>query len=403
MRRWLIGVCLLLLAAGGLPAQGQEGEAVLPPALAEVEAALTQLRGINPADSLRYERVTSGDMLSLLSPPSFSEAEMLLAYALNLSPANSEASAFVTLPPVDAYDPAQGTLFITGDLPQAGPLRVLDYSYTYALALLHQHFEPALPSEAFLSDADLALLALWRGDALFTMQQQLQAALAEDPSLHDILLRASLSSPAPNLPPDFPAWAQAEHAFTMRQGAAFVAAIYEAQGWAGVNALYEQPPTTSEQLLHPDRYLEQAAPLELPLTPLEEGEALLSGTLGEWRLQQHLASSLSPEMARLLAGGWNGDSFLLYAAPEGAFTLLWRIAWDTELDAAEFNDNYDRLLEDRLAVVGNPLGERLFCWENPTGMAACMQTGRIESLIIYAPTLAAAQQGLAAQATRPAP
>ncbi|MDQ3985621.1 MAG: hypothetical protein M3280_03885 [Actinomycetota bacterium] len=60
--------------------------------------------------------------------------------------------------------------------------------------------------------------------------------------------------------------------FPYQWGPAFVCSIYKERGWSGVNRMYSQPPTTTAQILFPERYLRREAarapaPLSRPPRP----------------------------------------------------------------------------------------------------------------------------------------
>jgi hypothetical protein len=103
-----------------------------------------------------------------------------------------------------------------------------------------------------------------------------------------------------------------------------------------VNRLYELPPATTEQILHPEKYLagELAVPVRAPSAPAG-WEALRSGHVGELLLRSMLDVCNDRPTAYLAAAGWGGDAFTVVGrGPRGALLLV--TTWDTEGDAREF-------------------------------------------------------------------
>jgi hypothetical protein len=93
-------------------------------------------------------------------------------------------------------------------------------------------------------------------------------------------------------------------------------------------------PQSSEQVLHPDRYHEGDAPVELTL--VGGGEPLYSDVLGEFETRILLAELLASEsMARAGARDWGGDRYAVYDTP-GGLALAWWSVWDDARAAERF-------------------------------------------------------------------
>jgi len=132
-------------------------------------------------------------------------------------------------------------------------------------------------------------------------------------------------------------------------GPTFVQALLErGGGWQLVDrAVRGRPPTTTEQVLHPDTYLdaEPAAPLDLPRPPAGWKQAT-HGDLGEFATVQLLATAAARRPRRLpdaavarAAAGWGNGRYALWhpGRRDGQHdALVARWTWDTRRDAAEF-------------------------------------------------------------------
>lgn len=132
-------------------------------------------------------------------------------------------------------------------------------------------------------------------------------------------------------------------------GVSFVSRLLDQEGWLGVNRLYTSPPLSTEQVLHPEKYLV----LPDPPTRIDLGD--LSGlfpagwteiennVLGELMVQVLFKQFLSEESANLTAYGWDGDRFVAFRrGDEVAF--VWATVWDSTDDAAEFTQRYHEVL-----------------------------------------------------------
>jgi len=176
------------------------------------------------------------------------------------------------------------------------------------------------------------------------------------------------------------------------EGPEFVQGIHESAGWDAVNEIYENPPGSTEQVIHPDKYPdEDPADVTVEHTPSDGWRVLeLDGgvnyaSFGEAGLysmfyyatfeRSQETGAPSPvvvpyqnflnfeEGSRQLRDvgpysydhpvteGWAGDRLVPYVNDTSAETnetgYVWKTAWDSEDDAREFADGYDRLLAYR--------------------------------------------------------
>lgn len=93
-------------------------------------------------------------------------------------------------------------------------------------------------------------------------------------------------------------------------------------------------PTSTEQILHPDRYAAGDRPVKLRFAGSPEG--LYEDTFGELEIDL-LATVLrgGGEVLTKSAIGWGGDRFRVYRTPAGP-ALVWYLAWDDAASAARF-------------------------------------------------------------------
>lgn len=124
--------------------------------------------------------------------------------------------------------------------------------------------------------------------------------------------------------------------FPYQAGAGLAADLYRAAaGLSLVNGLFSRPPVSTEQVLHPEKYLAGELPIFVGVPEPPPGwRAIASETLGE--LQTRVVLERCTTAARAAAEGWGGDRFTLLAGAGGALALLWSTAWDSDADAAEF-------------------------------------------------------------------
>lgn len=124
--------------------------------------------------------------------------------------------------------------------------------------------------------------------------------------------------------------------FVYRYGVEFVKALYEQGGWEAVNEAYANPPNTTEQIMHPEKYFAQEDTQTVEV-PSITGEWNLEKTdrFGEYFIQVMLDNWISTDDAEQAAEGWGGD-IVNYYERDDDFLFTWNIAWDSRDDAHEF-------------------------------------------------------------------
>jgi hypothetical protein len=153
------------------------------------------------------------------------------------------------------------------------------------------------------------------------------------------------------------------------KGAVVALTAYEHGGWPSVDALYRNPPVTSEQVLHPDTKLfpVREPPRRVTLARTTDPE-LADNVLGELQWQIYFQLWKSPRAAEA-SEGWGGDRYTVTRRKDGR--LIGRIAtiWDTAADAQQFADAYLASLTARFpgadtsrpaAGIARPDGGRVF-------------------------------------------
>jgi hypothetical protein len=124
--------------------------------------------------------------------------------------------------------------------------------------------------------------------------------------------------------------------FVYRYGVEYVKALYQEGGWEKVNEAYINPPSTTEQIIHPEKYLAQEDALIVEAPYINDGWSLKkSDRLGEYLIFVMLDNWLSENEADVAATGWGGDT-INYFEKDNDFLFTWNIVWDSKDDAHEF-------------------------------------------------------------------
>ena len=185
----------------------------------------------------------------------------------------------------------------------------------------------------------VAIQALVEGDATLLQGQWMRTYATEEDWADLFELAASFESPVLESAPSF---LQQDLLFPYTAGYGFVRDLYLAGGWAAVDNAYLDPPLTTEQILHSERYpTDTPVWLEVPELNTDLGDEWLEidrNVLGEWYTRLMLTEYLPNEVAIEAAEGWGGDYYLAFynhQTSQGAIVLVTQ--WDTMRDVHEFD------------------------------------------------------------------
>jgi hypothetical protein len=257
-------------AVRGLSAAEEFPTALLPPELVE-----SALRSVLDVQRRQPELVNQARGLAALGliRPGFD----LTRYTINRFADN--AGGF--------YVPWQNVIDVAGQ--EFGGVEGIVYAHQLAHALLDRRFGSAqqglYPACTRGDDQCQALQALVEGDAALTADRWLAQGAAD---IYTAALPEYQALPQAIDDPAAPPFILSDVAFRGEQGRKFVETLYQQGGWAAVNKAYENLPAGTEQLLHPDKYLEGEKPIEVPAAPLAgvfggDWQLIADETLGEWR------------------------------------------------------------------------------------------------------------------------
>ena len=181
------------------------------------------------------------------------------------------------------------------------------------------------------------------------------------------------SSPESSLEPLEALWL-----FPYIYGEPFVRYIYERGGWSMVNTLYRDPPRSTAQILHPEKYLDGWKPIQVdpPRSPGEGWSLIYQDVMGEFFIRQVLRAHLDGFSANKSAEGWRGDVLQLYERGN-SYMLRWKILWEDEKEAAEFLEAFTRLLK---SIGAEKIGE--MAWAAGNRLVELQAEGRVTLIII---------------------
>ena len=236
------------------------------------------------------------------------------------------------------YDQHTHELFTFSEHPLTNSQNQVVLAHELTHALQDQHFDLSqLPLEAKGNDdRSLAASALVEGDATVVMNAYLLGNLSAA-ALRDNLAGA-LTTDVRQLAAA-PRYLRETLLFPYLQGLKFATALEERGGRAAIVQAFRDPPASSAQILHPEKYL--SAPREQPIevnlgsTDVLDAGPAVDNVLGEFTLEQVLETwTRDKERSGVVAAGWRGDRVLVYGTP-AACSYVCRTVWrDTGAAAA---------------------------------------------------------------------
>ncbi|MCK6473114.1 MAG: hypothetical protein L6R28_15325 [Planctomycetes bacterium] len=234
-------------------------------------------------------------------------------------------------------------------------------------AIQDQHFDLSkFGHDAVLDDAAAAKTALIEGDATLVMYgYMLNSDLERVPMVAQQMKMFSsnpgqLAAMMPDMPgakelAEAPAYLSENLMFSYIQGMVFALEVKKAGGQKLLDhAFTKDPPRSTEQILHPEKWLakrDDPVKIELPdLTQsvLQGFARIQEGTWGEFNIRLMLEEKLGAAgkaEAATAAEGWGGDRFAVYER-DGARVPVWCVDFDTQKDAEEFKAAVAKALKD---------------------------------------------------------
>jgi len=361
----------LLLAGGcGAPPPGAAGgtgtERLSATQLLPLAARVEEARGLRFAHAAEGWRVSDVARLGILEREldrSISRAEIArdaqLAASLGLMPRGFDLRAAVIAFQAENaagfYSPHDDRLYVVDGAASAGDPSV-DALFLHELAHALQAQRSGL-FEVLLGlrgneDLSFALTALLEGEAIFVEVSDAAAQSdVERPTPAEFAERFATVAAAPELPRFV-----AETMFAAYPlGYALVDGLVARGGTSTLDAAYRDPPLTSEELLHPERYLGgRREPFgEFPREPRLRGcRARSTSCYGELAVRAWLEEQgAGADAAARAAAGWDADRAWRFDCGTHAASA-WLLEYDDEREARELERELRALAP---AVAGEAL------------------------------------------------
>lgn len=317
-----------------------------PADLGGLPEEVAQIREIPLRRRLNSRLVSEGALADKVSELAFAEQdpeevddnEQLLV-ALRLAPEDFDLGSILEdlyrEQVLGLYVPEEDTLYVRRR-GKGSPGQQATTAHEITHALQDQQFDMVKLQKRHEDDADasLAVLSLIEGDAVLTQQLWAQTHLTSDEQ-QQAAMEGSGGGSALDRAPEY---LRASLFFPYARGGFFVADLYRTGGYDAVNEAFRNPPTTTEQILHPDRYREGDERVEVSVgtKPGAGWKRATKYAFGEFDLREFFGA-LGEGRATAAGEGWDGGEIRSWSNGEDTAvgTVL---AFDTPDDATEVCD-----------------------------------------------------------------
>lgn len=287
------------------------------------------------------------------------------------------------------YTPEEKMMYIIAESVNMFAEEEMTFAHEYVHALQDHHFDlTAIFNDQTSGDVLLAARSLPEGDArlveeLFTMQNINKSQL-------DYTVYRYLFQEHPTLDGVSPALAIFTY-FPYTAGEYFVLYLYIEGGfsWERVNQAYASPPVSSEQVMHPEKYLAREMPVLVTLPDLapavdDNWHEIDRDVLGEAGFLVWLIDQVEAELAIDAAAGWEGDAYTLWTDSANHRLLAEASMWETEADAIELFEAFGHYMDRREGGDTHYEEAGNHFWEYEAGVTLLRRQGQ-QVLILIAP------------------
>jgi hypothetical protein len=274
------------------------------------------------------------------------------------------------------YDPKAHEFYIADWIPLDDQRMVMAHELTHALEDQHFQIDAWLKAAKPNGDAELAREAVLEGSAMAAMIDYLLQGTGQSlktlPEFDPSALVGDLgNSPTFSKAPQF---IKDGLIFPYFSGMTFTAAILKPRGWSALSTVFENPPLSTQQIMHPSLYLSGQKPEKIELPPMEkllgsQWKRLDEDVLGEFGWKEVLKQFLGEDRSKPLAASWAGDRYLLFENQQNKrLLLITRLRLSSEEQTSRFFGQYSEALEKKHPERTNLLRRpNFFSFDTPEG------------------------------------
>lgn len=384
MRRLFIALLLSFFVATSAFAQSEargssssassspQSQADFYAAADEVLGVMSNILGLPPKAPLKKSIRTKPEIRAYLiaeqkrdEPPSKQYVDQRTLEAFGFIPKGFPLQTFLLNLLTDQiaglYDPRTKSFFIADWISPVEQKPVMAHELTHALDDQYFHLDKWRKAAQKNDDATTARDAVAEGSAVASMMdysfQGLHVTVRNLPDISPFIetgMAAEITKD-PTLART-PMFIRDELLFPYLEGAVFTQQFLKANtGWSDFKKVFEHPPVSTQQILHPTLYLRGVKPRTVNLPHL--GSAIPHGwkkldedVVGEFALREIFKQFLDDDKAAQFSPMWAGDRYALFENKKTKDTLLIILyALDSPNDTAKFYAAYRDALAKKYA------------------------------------------------------
>jgi hypothetical protein len=358
--KWMC-LAISVLGLGSLALQKKTETSGILGIADEMMQEAVQLRGLKPETSVRMgvkSRAEISKYLNEYVSKNYSDEELRgegeMLRKIGLIPQTMDYKNFMlkllTEQVGGFYDPDDKMFYIAGWISAEEQKPVMIHELTHALQDQYFDLNRILRDPKIEHDDDqgLARQAVIEGDGVAVMMNYLLTPAKRDfsslPNLAFIMRSMSSSTQAQlAVYSSAPLYLQEILVFPYGYGAAFLQKVWaKTPSWEAVNKIYSDLPLSTEQIMHPEKYLDardNPKPVDVQDAVKllgEQWKTIYTNVLGEFSLNIMMRLHLGEEQADRAADGWGGDQAILLEDGQGKGGVLISTVWDSSAEADEF-------------------------------------------------------------------
>jgi hypothetical protein len=346
-------------SAGGVAAPSPTLVGADSSLLQQIEAQVATLRGLQPKttvpvrmlDQAALQRLYLDQFNQDYLPDRRESDQKLLATLGVIGPGDSVSQLLLGIVQeqiLGVYNQDDKTMYVLASGGQFGPGEKTTFAEEYDHALQDQYFDLATlqPKHPDNDDRSLAVGALTGGDATL-----LQRLWAQQNLTSDELSQLGQNGATSKLM-SAPLFLREQLLFPYTDGFSFIRQIYQTSGYAGIDAVFRDPPQSTAQILHIDKYRNHVAPLPVELPDLSQGalgsgwREISSNVFGELDLRLLLTQLIDSTRGVRGASGWAGDRWELLEK-DGRDAVVIKSVWDSQAEARTFLQTFGQAMQNR--------------------------------------------------------
>ncbi|HKN00220.1 MAG TPA: hypothetical protein VJX23_06860 [Candidatus Binataceae bacterium] len=240
---------------------------------------------------------------------------------------------------------------------------VLAHELTHALQDQHFDLNKKLDEVKNNDDRGLAFKCVAEGDAtiagLAYVAGTMDAATLDNLLAHLGDISGAFAAEAPGTPEGL----SVPLIFQYSDGVRFVAEAYRRGGWKAVDALYGNPPLSTQQIIHPADYFDHPKPpVDVEVHGYDHAMAswkkVDDDTYGELLLRVILQRNLGKDAREVaLAQRWSGDQMIILQSGR-EISVIWMVAFADDASARKFAAAYASILDKLLGTARHEIDYR---------------------------------------------